>query len=185
MLFWIVTTALALAVAGLLALALLRTRSRSEPPAAYDLRVYRDQLKEIDRDLARGVIDPADADRVRAEVSRRILAADAQLQEQTRDGMRTGAGNTAIAGVLTVALVLGGALLYRAIGTPGYADLPRALRLEQAEYLRRTRPDQAAAEADMPPRAAAQTPDPQYGELMEKLRNTVEARPDDLQGHVL
>ena len=53
MIFWIVTTALALAVSGLLALALLRRKTDAEPPAAYDLRVYRDQLKEVDRDLAR------------------------------------------------------------------------------------------------------------------------------------
>ncbi|MAC80786.1 MAG: c-type cytochrome biogenesis protein CcmI [Rhodobacteraceae bacterium] len=185
MLFWIVTTALALAVAGLIALALLRGRASAEPPAAYDLRVYRDQLKEIDRDLARGVIDPADADRVRAEVSRRILAADTQLQAQAAGGARRGTGNAVIAGLVTVALVAGAALLYRALGTPGYADLPRQLRIDQADYVRQNRPDQMAAEAEMPPRAAADAPDPQYADLMDKLRDTVAARPDDLQGHVL
>ena len=129
MLFWIVSTLLAIAVAGLLALALLRARGQGEPPAAYDLRVYRDQLREVDRDLARGVIDPADADRIRTEVSRRTLAADAQLQEQTGGGRQRGPGVVLLAAGLAVALVLGGALLYRGLGAPGYADLPRQLRL--------------------------------------------------------
>ena len=184
MLFWIVSTLLAIAVAGLLALALLRARGQGEPPAAYDLRVYRDQLREVDRDLARGVIDPADADRIRTEVSRRILAADAQLQEQTGGGRQRGPGVVLLAAGLAVALVLGGALLYRGLGAPGYADLPRQLRIEQAEYVRLNRPDQAEAEADMPERTPSQA-DPQYAELMDQLRATVADRPDDLQGHVL
>ena len=95
MIFWIVTIALALAVAGLLVMALLRRQTGAEPPAAYDLRVYRDQLREVDRDLARGVIDAADAERVRAEVSRRILAADAQLQAQMAEGGKAGPGGLA------------------------------------------------------------------------------------------
>ncbi|MEC8041568.1 MAG: c-type cytochrome biogenesis protein CcmI, partial [Pseudomonadota bacterium] len=55
MTFWIIITVLALAVSGLMGLALLRGRVGDEPPAAFDLRVYRAQLKEVDRDLARGV----------------------------------------------------------------------------------------------------------------------------------
>ena len=44
-----------------IALALLTRRAEAEHPAAYDLRIYRDQLKEVERDLARGVINEADA----------------------------------------------------------------------------------------------------------------------------
>ena len=60
MTFWIVTSVMALAVAGLLALVLVRGRAGAADvaPADYDLRVYRDQLKEVDRDLERGVIAP-------------------------------------------------------------------------------------------------------------------------------
>jgi cytochrome c-type biogenesis protein CcmI len=79
MLFWIISAALALLIAALFALALLTRRAEAEHPAAYDLRIYRDQLKEVERDLARGVINEADAERIRTEVGRRVLAADAQL----------------------------------------------------------------------------------------------------------
>ena len=54
MTFWIIVSLLALAVAALLVLALLGGRTGAEPAAAYDLRVYRDQLKDVERDLARG-----------------------------------------------------------------------------------------------------------------------------------
>ncbi|MEM8729435.1 MAG: c-type cytochrome biogenesis protein CcmI [Pseudomonadota bacterium] len=184
MLFWIVSIALAFCVTGLMALALWRGRAQDAPPAAYDLRVYRDQLKEIDRDLARGVIQPADAERVRAEVSRRILAADARLQAPSgRDADR---GPALMPLALCLALVLGGgaAFLYADLGSPGYPDLPRQLRLDQAEYVRATRPDQATAESDAPPVPAAPQ-DPQFEDLMDKLRATLAERPNDLQGHIL
>jgi len=80
MTFWIVAAALAVGIGVLLALALIRGRPGAEPPAAYDLRVYRDQLGEIERDAARGIISGDEAERMRSEVSRRILAADAQLR---------------------------------------------------------------------------------------------------------
>ena len=56
MTFWIVTSFMALAVCLLIAMVLLRARSLGEPAAAYDLKVYRQQLRELDKDLARGVI---------------------------------------------------------------------------------------------------------------------------------
>ncbi|MBD3765724.1 MAG: c-type cytochrome biogenesis protein CcmI, partial [Rhodobacterales bacterium] len=87
--FWAAATAMAAAVAGLLALAMLRARAAAEPAAAYDLRVYRDQMAEIDRDLARGVIAPEDAERLRAEIGRRLLDADRALARATG-----GAGGT-------------------------------------------------------------------------------------------
>jgi cytochrome c-type biogenesis protein CcmH len=79
MAFWIAAAGIGLAVTALLLLALLRGRADDAPAAAYDLRVYRDQLREVDRDLARGVIAPADAERLRTEVARRVLEADRAL----------------------------------------------------------------------------------------------------------
>ena len=73
MVFWIVTVGLAAFVAATLALAFLRTRPDARPPAAYDLDVYRDQLREVERDVARNVLSEADAERVRAEEESAIL----------------------------------------------------------------------------------------------------------------
>ena len=71
--------ALALLAMTLLAMVLLLGPLvlRRRPPAsrdAYNLAVYRDQLAEIERDIARGVLDPGDAEVARAEIGRRILA---------------------------------------------------------------------------------------------------------------
>src|SRR5262245_951277 len=40
-----------------------------------DIEVYRDQLEELDRDLAAGSIGKAEAEAARVEISRRLLAA--------------------------------------------------------------------------------------------------------------
>ncbi|WP_026757737.1 c-type cytochrome biogenesis protein CcmI [Sediminimonas qiaohouensis] len=181
MLFWIITGALALAVAAILALALLRGRAGDVPPAAYDLKVYRDQLREIDRDLARGAVAKADAERARAEVSRRILAADAALQqaETGQDQPRTG-GRIAIA--LTAVVLLGGSVgLYQWLGAPGYPDMGLQKRLVAAEDARENRPSQAEVEAEQPARMPPEVA-PEFAALMDKLREAVANRPDDARG---
>ena len=72
---------LAIALVGLTMLALavllvplLLRRQRGESREAYNLAVYRDQLAEIERDLARGLLNPEQAEAARAEIGRRILA---------------------------------------------------------------------------------------------------------------
>jgi len=55
---------------------LLRGGRPVAPRASFDQDVYRDQLRELDRDIARGVITAADAGPVRLEIQRRMLAAD-------------------------------------------------------------------------------------------------------------
>ncbi len=182
--FWIIAAALAIGTGLLLALAALRGRAGAEPPASYDLRVYRDQLREIERDASRGVVAADEAARLRAEVSRRILAADAQLRA---DGPN--AGQPRIAGragaLAAMVLVAGGGLaLYTALGAPGYGDMPLAARIAASEAARAERLGQDAAEARFGP----EEPPPPDGtsqeqlDLVEQLRKVVAARPEDQQG---
>ncbi|WP_223423556.1 c-type cytochrome biogenesis protein CcmI [Tateyamaria pelophila] len=184
MLFWSLTAVLTLLVAGTLSVTLLRGRKEGRPPASYDLDVYRDQLKEVERDLARGVVSEADAERARTEVSRRILAADAALGAE--NSMVRTRGGLVTAG-LTSLLVAGGAyFLYLELGAPGYGDLALADRIERAEVLRAERPSQETAEAGLPPSMTGAAPaSPDYVALVEQLRETVATRPNDLQGHIL
>lgn len=188
MTFWIITVALTLVIAGLFALALLRGLRDPQAGADYDLRVYRDQLAEVERDLARGVLSSADAQRVRTEVSRRILAADtAMSQENAKDG---GAPKI-MAAVVAVVLIVGSFGLYRGfgdtygLGVPGYGDLALADRIEQAEERRATRPDQTQAEQSLPARPDREGLDENYVALVDKLRAAVAQRPDDVKGHLL
>jgi len=178
MTFWIITFAMALLVAGVLVLALIRGRAQGSadgpdgPAAAYDLKVYRDQLREVDRDLARGVIGESDAGRVRVEVSRRILAADARMQaaEVGQDQPTKPARVMALG--LAVLVVAGSVAVYRSLGAPGYGDLGLERRILMAEIARENRPDQAQAETQAPP--MPQLPlDESYQALIDKLRTKV------------
>ena len=184
MAFWIIALVLALIVAGLLARALMRGQQGQEHPAAYDLRVYRDQLKEIDKDVARGVIGEEDGERLRAEVSRRILSADAQLRHAEEGGKADTRGDTPLAALVATVVIAGGIGLYFAVGKPGFRDLPLQTRIAEAAEKHDTRPSQAEYESKLPPMPVNE-PQGEFKDLIAKLRETVAKRPDDLQGQML
>ncbi|WP_099827310.1 c-type cytochrome biogenesis protein CcmI [Oceaniglobus indicus] len=188
--FWGIAIALAGVVAALIGLSLTRPAGATVD-ASSDVRIYRDQLDEIDRDLARGTLEPDEAARVRIEVSRRLLEADRATKAQQPARMAPKPATwLAVAG--TTALVIGGGLaIYGAIGAPGYPDLPLQTRIEMADQARQSRPGQEAAEAEAAAitaeaeaRARA-TADPSFLTLMDRLRATMETRPDDLEGQRL
>src|SRR5205807_9687059 len=54
--------------------AAIAARHTAASRESYNLAVYRDQLAEIDRDAARGLLNPEQAEVARAEIGRRILA---------------------------------------------------------------------------------------------------------------
>jgi cytochrome c-type biogenesis protein CcmH len=178
-LFWAVAGATTLGVGLILLQALRQSSAASDDGAA--LKVYRDQLSEVDRDLARNVISAAEADRLRTEVSRRLLDADRALQNAAPRGGK----GSALPATLLIALLLGAGLYaYDRLGAPGYADLPLATRLARADDTYRNRPSQTEAEAAAPAPEPVKT-DPQFTELMTKLREVVKQRPDDPQGLAL
>ena len=181
MLFWIISAALALLIAALFALALLTRRAEAEHPAAYDLRIYRDQLKEVERDLARGVINEADAERIRTEVGRRVLAADAQLAIADVSSQQPRALTIVIAATIALILTGGGVAIYTQLGTPGLGDLPHKARLQASQDLYSSRSSHEAFLARLPVRNAQQQ-EAGYLELVERLREAVASRPDELQG---
>ncbi|SMX34425.1 c-type cytochrome biogenesis protein CcmI [Actibacterium lipolyticum] len=185
MIFWLVAFLLAVVIAVVLVITMLRGRAGDAPPAAYDLKVYQDQLKEVDKDLARGVIGPEDAERTRLEVSRRILEADRALQ-QDANGAKAPRAATIVGGLAGSAVLIVGALaLYATIGAPGYRDLPLQARKDAAEEARKNRPRQAAAEEQAPAMPSLTTPDPRHVDMVEKLRAVVAQRDDDPQGLML
>ena len=184
MIFWIAAAALTLVTAGLFALALTRRAEDEEHPAAYDLQVYRDQLKEVDKDQARGVIAAEDAARMKTEISRRILAADAQMQDSVSDETGGGRKSMVIALVLALAVFGGSFGLYNTLGAPGYRDMPLQDRAAEAQLRRENRDSQSVAETKIPPRPALDAGE-EFLELMTKLRAAVTDNPDDLQGQEL
>ncbi len=177
--FWIICAALVAVVAIAIAAPLMRGRDDTEDSAAaFDLRVYRDQLREVERDLERGVIEPADAERLRVEIGRKVLAADRALERESASRRAPG---RAVAIAALLAILVGGVLLYAQMGAPQRPDEPIARRIADARALYDQRPDQAEAEAKAPKRRAIQ-PEPEYAELIERLREAVKANPDDPRG---
>lgn len=169
--FW-----LAAAVVGGVVLAVLLRALRGTTGAVVSpTGIYRDQLAEIDRDLARGTLAADEAARLRIEVSRRLLEAD-------RAAVRPEASHGSLGPlVLAIAIVLvGSAWAYLRLGAPGYPDLPLAERLARADAAYLNRPTQAEAEAALAP--STTLPDPELLALTDKLRTALESRPDDLKG---
>ncbi len=185
MLFWIVIGVLAFVVAALLAWTLVKGRTGQESPAAYDLQVYRDQLKEVEKDLARRVINAEDAERTKAEISRRILAADAQVQAGSDNGGQPESLGRALAVIVGAVLVAGSIGVYWTLGAPGYGDLGLKQRIEMAKKSHDTRPGQEEVEAQMPSGSPFGEPSAEYVALVEKLREAVADSPDDLKGNIL
>jgi cytochrome c-type biogenesis protein CcmH len=186
--FWFLTVALTGAVAAILVKALMRGRRDTGPAEAFDLQVYRDQLDEIERDAARGVIAPEDADRLRTEVSRRILAADNRIQKSPTDAAQGGRSGMVFPALLALALLGGGIGMYWQLGAPGYGDLGLERRKEMAREARETRPTQEQAEAEVANAGLTPQlgqPPAEYLDLVTKLRSAVVERPDDLQGQTL
>ena len=104
-------------------------RSNAAERTAADAEVYRDQLDEIERDRASGVIGVPEAEAARVEVSRRLLAAaDAKpppaLAAATRLRHRRSAAVTTL-----VFVPLGAVALYLLLGSPNLPGQPLAQRL--------------------------------------------------------
>lgn len=174
--FWIGAGLLCFAVGAMLLRAL---RMGPADDAAPHLTVYRDQLAEVDRDLARDVISSDEAARLRTEVSRRLLDASKIAPEAAQKF-----GNAVTPKLAIFAAISGAIALYFTLGVPDYPDLPLHKRLDMAAAAYENRPTQAEAEAAMPAQLPQQI-DPALLDLITQLRAVVAQRPDDIQGLIL
>jgi cytochrome c-type biogenesis protein CcmH len=150
--------AFAVLTAGVLAavLAPLGRRAPADAAAAAGaLAVYRDQLAELDRDAARGLIDPAEAAAARLEISRRLLAADAGEPTPAGAGPAPRRQVALALAILTPLLTLG---LYLAQGSPMQPSSPLSSRREAALV------------------------DAQLGDLVAKVEARLRAHPEDGDG---
>jgi len=178
--FYLSAGAMLVMVAAVLLQALRRAATADTPAGAEDLAVYRDQLAEVDRDLARGVLPVEEADRLRTEVQRRILEAGRALPVNPN----LAPSHPAMAAGIVIFALLGSGLLYLTLGQPGYPDVPIAARLANAEADYKNRPSQDAIEAAQPAFAPPADADKIALDIIEKLRQAVAKRPDDLQGQI-
>jgi cytochrome c-type biogenesis protein CcmH len=128
-LFWALSVLLAAAVVALVVWPLLSRRHEHAISArALNISVYKDQLRELDADLAAGTLAQADYQRAREELEKRLLedvpdAAPAQ-------GVRSGRG-LAIAAAAGVPVLAFG--VYLAVGNPAAVQRLEQPALGQAE----------------------------------------------------
>jgi cytochrome c-type biogenesis protein CcmH len=88
--------------------------------------VYRDQLTEVDRDVAAGLINPPEAAAARVEIGRRLLAAadsERTVALGPNVGLRRFAAIVALVGLPLIAVGL-----YYPLGSPNLPDFPLAQR---------------------------------------------------------
>ncbi len=171
---------LAVALCGLTALVLAMLLTplyfRRHGPASretYNLAVYRDQLAEVERDLARGVLAAEHAEAARAEIARRILALKPTEPETSPTGQARGlkAHGTsphAVAAVAILLLPVAAGMLYWQLGSPSLPDQPFAGRTAAGTATSAANPD--AIDMD---------------EALARLGAHLKEHPEDLNGWLL
>ena len=147
---------LAAAVSLTVLVPLFRSGRGALAMADQEVSVYRDQLGELDRDLERGVIAPAEAEAARTEIARRLIRADGARQTVRSSQSETPRRVAAATAVVAMPLLALG--LYVSLGNPGLPDAPLAARL------------------------AAPPEQQDIAVLVAKVERHLAANPDDLQG---
>lgn len=132
MILGIVLTLMTLGAAALVVLPLIRAQRTSATRTEHEIEIYRDQLDEVERDVARGVIGADEADAARTEISRRMLAANADIATAAPDAapVRRGKLTAIVTGLCVPALAIA---VYLTHGSP---DLPGRPAVEAREAAR-------------------------------------------------
>ena len=151
---WLILIAMTVAVLLLLLWPVVKSRRLAEglDRSAYDRAIFRDQLAELDRDLARGAIGQSEADAARNEIARRLIGVPADRPP----GAVAASSQAAILAALLIPLVA--VPLYLREGRPSLPGLPLAARLANAE-----------ATGD-------------FDALIAKVERHLDQRPDDVEG---
>jgi cytochrome c-type biogenesis protein CcmH len=163
MALWAVIGGLTVLVLAIVLVPVWRADTRRESPRAdYDLSIYRDQLREIERDRDRGVLSENEFDAAVLEVQRRMLAVSAERPETAA---KTAAPRRRLIAVLAVAVLVpvGALATYGLLGSPAIPDFPFASRDADQRIL---------AGQDM-------------AALLERLKVRLERQPDDIRGWFL
>lgn len=126
--FWIAAAFLTFLACLPVILPLARRGGSAPDDAEFDLAVYRDQLSELDRDVARGSISETEAAEARAEIGRRILKTSAAAPASQKRALGRAGRIVASLAVLAVPLASWG--IYAATGSPHLPAQPLAARLE-------------------------------------------------------
>lgn len=159
---WFLMIIIALAAFVWIALPLFRAEKKSSARAEGELAVYRDQLSEIDGDVARGLISKEQATVDEIEISRRMLAVSGPDKGMADKGL-TPNSRYAFFGILAVIAVLAPFTVYSQMGAP---------ELEGQPYVKAASASPEHASSDMT-------------SAIDRLVARLDKNPDDFEGWVL
>ncbi len=134
MVFWILVAGLVAGVTLVIMRPLMRQPITPGGIADADVAVYKDQLKEIAADEARGAIAANEAESARTEIARRLLRVT-QDNEKSDSPLRASARNrfvTPVTIATAIALPVVSLGLYLAYGAPGMPAQPLSERIAEA-----------------------------------------------------
>ena len=141
-LFWIAAAAMTAGVVALLLRHLLTLDTGPVSPDGFESTVYRDQLKELERERAAGEIGAAEAEAARAEIARRLLSASGATKPAVAAPSRP---PQMVAMGLAVLLPMAALAIYLVEGTPSLPSQPFATRDQGARVAMQTAVAQAQA----------------------------------------
>jgi len=119
--------------AAILAVLWPLSRGRERLAGSADVAVYRDQLAEIERDRARGLIAGTEAEGARIEVSRRLIAAADAGENGSPQGALGRRRATSLLALIGIPVIAG--ILYVSFGSPDLPGAPLAARLDKPPEL--------------------------------------------------
>lgn len=157
MILWAILTLMVAVAAVGVAIPLVR-RHQARGDAA--LAVFRDQLADLDAQVANGAVQPEEAEGLRTEIRKRLLAEDRHALAPARPLSQANYGRLALGLAAVVALAATG--LYALMGRPDLVEHPAV-----------TAP---MAAADAAPSAA------DVDSMMAQLKAKIEANPADPEG---
>lgn len=129
MMLWFLIVVISVVCVGIIMRAVWQQTDDEPASSQYDVEIYRDQLDELGRDIERGVISADEAKTARAEISRKLLAAQERIagdaQEHHAVDPRLRACVAIAVAIIVPAIALG---LYISQGSPGLPGQSFVLR---------------------------------------------------------
>lgn len=166
--FWVFAAVITALVVALIAWPFFRHRNQAQTTADYDVEVYKSQMRELDREVAEGLVGDQEAAAAKSEIARRLLAADTKRAGRAHAGWGVGLHRTT--GVLvSVAVPVAAVVLYLGLGQPSAIDVPYSSRADEIAQMRQ------AQQRDLG----------NLGEMAVRLAERLENEPNDIDGWML
>jgi cytochrome c-type biogenesis protein CcmH len=191
MILWLVLTVMTSIAAVFISAPFIRRLERRQTASSSDVAVYRDQLKEVDKETALGLIDAVQAETAKTEIKRRMLAAG-ELDDAGLPPLSSGERSFAAIGVTGI-VVLGSVGLFALTADlePPPSALPIPPKPLAATSLEKSAPKMEAPSNPAPPSAIAlaanstrrsQSQLPPVEEMIQRLVARLQRNPKDVEG---